>query len=94
MIIFFFFQPLLVGYPAYDPDCILCEGMWASASLVSTHPLGHGLINNIDTKAKCCHLKKLTCKGTLWPMFIRIYRLEIQSVMLVFFTKHCKLFPL
>ncbi len=26
---------------------------------------GHGLINYIDTKAKCRHLKKLTCKGTL-----------------------------
>jgi hypothetical protein len=25
----------------------------------------HGLINYIDTKAKCRHLKKLTCKGTL-----------------------------
>jgi hypothetical protein len=24
----------------------------------------HGLINYIDTKAKCCHLKKLTSKGT------------------------------
>jgi hypothetical protein len=27
--------------------------------------LHHGLINYVDTKAKCCHLKKLTCKGTL-----------------------------
>jgi hypothetical protein len=26
--------------------------------------LHHGLINYIDTKAKCRHLKKLTCKGT------------------------------
>jgi hypothetical protein len=24
----------------------------------------HGLINIIDNKAKCFHLKKLTCKGT------------------------------
>jgi hypothetical protein len=24
----------------------------------------HGLIDYIDTKPKCCHLKKLTCKGT------------------------------
>ncbi len=39
----------------------------------------HGLINNIDTKAKCRHLKKLTCKGTLRQVFIRVYRLEIQS---------------
>ncbi len=25
----------------------------------------HGLINNIVTKAECCHLRKFTCKGTL-----------------------------
>jgi hypothetical protein len=30
--------------------------------------------------------KKLTCKGTLRNVFIRVYRLEIQSVMLVFST--------
>jgi hypothetical protein len=28
-----------------------CEGFW------------HRLINHIDTKAKCRHLKKMTCKG-------------------------------
>ncbi len=42
----------------------------------------HGLINIIDTKAKFRHLKKLTCEGTLRQVFIRFYRLEIQSVML------------
>jgi hypothetical protein len=31
----------------------------------------HGLIQDIDTKAKCHHLKKLTCKGTLLQVFIR-----------------------
>ncbi len=30
--------------------------------------------------------KKLTCKGTLRQVFIKVYRLEIQSVMLVFLT--------
>jgi hypothetical protein len=30
----------------------------------------HGQINHIDTKEKCCHLKKLTCKGTLLQVFI------------------------
>ncbi len=44
----------------------------------------HGILNYIDTKAKCRHLKKLICKGTLWQVFIRVYRLEIKSVMLVF----------
>ncbi len=27
----------------------------------------HGIINNIDTKAKCCHPKKFSCKRTLQP---------------------------
>jgi hypothetical protein len=39
----------------------------------------HGLINNIDTKAKC-RLKKLICKGTLQQVFIRVYRLEIHQL--------------
>ncbi len=43
----------------------------------------HGLINYMDIKAKCRHLKELTCKGTLRHVFIRVYRLEIKSVMLV-----------
>jgi hypothetical protein len=30
----------------------------------------HGLINYIDTKAKCRHLKILTCQGTLRHVFI------------------------
>jgi hypothetical protein len=32
----------------------------------------HGLINYVDTKAKCRHLKKLTCKGTLRQVFIKV----------------------
>ncbi len=54
----------------------------------------HGLFNNIDTKAKCRHLKKLTCKGTLRQVFIRVYRLEIHLDMLVFSTELCELLPL
>jgi hypothetical protein len=50
------------------------------------HTVHHGLINYKDTKAKCRHLKKLTCKGTLRQVFIRVYRLEIQSVRLIFST--------
>jgi hypothetical protein len=33
----------------------------------------HGLINYKDTKTKCRHLKKLTCKGTLGQVIIRVY---------------------
>jgi hypothetical protein len=50
------------------------------------------IINYKDTKTKCRHLKKLTSKGTLRQVFIRVYRLEIQSVMLV--TQLCELLPL
>ncbi len=46
----------------------------------------HGLIKDIDTKAKYRQLNKLTCKRTLRQVFIKVYRLEIQSVMLVFST--------
>ncbi len=41
----------------------------------------------VDTKAKCRHLKKITPKGTLRQVFIRVYKLEIQSATLVFSTK-------
>jgi len=54
----------------------------------------HGLIHYIDTKAKCRHLKILTCKGTLRQVFIRVYRLEIKSIMLVFLTQLFELWPL
>jgi hypothetical protein len=50
-------------------------------------PHARGQINYRDTKAKCHHLKKFTCKGTLRQVFIRVYRLEIQTVMLVFLTQ-------
>ncbi len=58
-----------------------------------TYWVTHGLINNIDTKEKRRRLKKLTRKGTLRQVFIRVYRLEIQSVMLVFLTQLCELLP-
>jgi len=50
----------------------------------------HGLINCKDTKAKFRHLNKFTCNGTLRQGFIRVYRLEIQSEMLVYSTQLCE----
>jgi hypothetical protein len=47
----------------------------------------------IEGNAKCRHLK-FTCKETLRQVFINVYRLEIQSVMLVFLTQLCELLPL
>ncbi len=53
--------------------------------------IDYWLINYIDTKAKCRHLKKLTCKGILRDVFFRVFRQEIQSVMLVLSTQLCEL---
>jgi hypothetical protein len=50
---------------------------------------GHGLIKYTDTTAKCRHKKN--CKGALQQLFIRVYRLEIQSIMVVFSTQLCEL---
>ncbi len=37
--------------------------------------------------------KKLACKGTMRKVFIRVYRIEILSVIVVFSTQHCELLP-
>jgi hypothetical protein len=54
----------------------------------------HGQINFIDTKAKCRHLQQFTCNETLRQVFIRVYRMETQSLMMVFSTQLCELWPL
>ncbi len=57
------------------------------------HFLMHLWVSSVSkTKAKC--RQKLTCKGTSRQVFIRVYRLEIQSVMLVFSTLFWELLPL
>jgi hypothetical protein len=38
--------------------------------------LKHGLTNYIDSKAKCRHLEKITCKRTMRQGFSRVYRLD------------------
>jgi hypothetical protein len=48
-------------------------------------------------KPICRHLKKLTCNGSLLQVFIRVYRLKIQLIMLVFrpsFVNYCREVPL
>ncbi len=72
-------------------------GNWSQRftySLCYWNELLHWLINYIDTQAKMSSPKKLTCKETLRQVFIRVYRLEIQSVMLIFSTQLCELLPL
>ncbi len=39
----------------------------------NTRVEGGRIINYIDTKAKCRHLKKLTCTGTWRKVFIRVF---------------------
>jgi len=60
------------------------------APITSGDSTSHGLIY---TPSKMSSSKKLTCKGTLRPVFIRVYRLEIQSVTLVFSSQLCELLP-
>jgi hypothetical protein len=57
-------------------------------------PHARGIINYIDTEAKCHLSKKLTSKGTLRQVFITVYRLQIQTVILVFSTQLCELLHL
>jgi hypothetical protein len=38
----------------------------------------------IEVNAKCRHLIKLTCKGTLRQVFIKVYRLEIVNFLRTF----------
>ncbi len=37
-----------------------------------------------EGNAKCCRLKKLTCKGTLRQAFIRVYKLEVANFLCKF----------
>jgi hypothetical protein len=59
-------------------------------SLFASYPahLGkaHGVFNYKDTIAKCRHLQKLTCKGTLPEVFIRVHRLDTVSHVGIFDT--------
>jgi hypothetical protein len=55
--------------------------------------LVHRLSNYIKIISKCRHLKKLTCKESLRQVFNRVYRLQIQSFMLVFSIQLCELLP-
>jgi hypothetical protein len=47
-----------------------------------------------DFEAGVYQSLKLTCKGTMRQGFIKVYRLEIQSIMLVLSTQPCELLPL
>jgi hypothetical protein len=70
------------------PKLIIEEGRSIDA-LAKNRP-HHEPNNNIDTKAKFRSSKKLTCKGTLRQVFIRVHRLELQLVMS---TQLCELLP-
>ncbi len=59
-----------------------CEiAMQLSARITSQHRLINYRIRK--PKKNVSHLKKLICKRTLRQVFLRVYRLKVQSVMLV-----------
>ncbi len=65
------------------------------AVLCNLYRAMHGLNKCIDIKAKSRYKKIWQCEGTLLrQVFIKVCRLEIQSVMLVFSTHLCELLPL
>jgi hypothetical protein len=75
-------HPFLLHQPVHPAQRVAC---------LFPNSKDKGLVKYIDTKAKCRYLKKLTCKGTLRQVFIGFYRLERQSVMLVFLPQLCDL---
>jgi hypothetical protein len=54
----------------------------------------HGPVKLYSHESKMSSSKKLTCKGTLRQVFIRVYRMEKQTVMLVFSSQLCEPLPL
>ncbi len=48
---------------------VVCNEKIGGSSGASVDSFEHGLINYIDTKAKCRHIEKLTCKGTLRKIY-------------------------
>jgi hypothetical protein len=79
--------------PVYIIEQELCEGEGGFQTSDTVQPMAY--VNNyIDTNANCHHLNKFTCKGTLRQVFSKVYRLEIQSVILTFSTQLCELLSL
>ncbi len=62
-----------------------CRFYCGSRSVTSPHGLSNYIDFRYQSSMQCRHLKILTCKGTLQQVFIRVYWLEIQSVMLSYF---------
>jgi hypothetical protein len=98
---------LLTGLPAGLPQlCVLLPVLLHHLALL---PKGPSALSAIQTKSLAFkrtvqrvgervmffrHLIILTCKGTLRQVLIRVYRLVIQSVMLVFSTQLYEMLPL
>jgi hypothetical protein len=64
------------------------SGLQVHQAVVEAHvALNRRKIRLIEGKAKCRHLKKRPAKGLCGRCLIRVYRLEMDSVMLVFSTQ-------
>jgi hypothetical protein len=69
------------------------QNLW-NVSTGGVKSFDHGLINYLDTKTKCRHLKILTCKGFCRQVFIRVYRPGDTSSHVEFLTQLCDVAPL
>ncbi len=91
----FFILFILISFsPSFYPSHLSWYSKVFTSFKISSvsNNMSHGLINYKDTKAKC--RQKSTCKGSSRQVIIRVYILEIQSVMLVISTQFCELVPL
>ncbi len=83
--LFFSLLSIYITWMTYDhlPICSIQQTnvnyVFVNKYWVEFLSCNHGLISFIDTKAKCRHLKKLTCKGTLRQVFIRVIDCYSQS---------------
>jgi hypothetical protein len=75
----------------YKCFLFILNGSHKKERLIVVYRYTHELYRH---QSKMSSSKKLTGKVTLQQVFIRVYRLEIQSVMLVFSTQLCELLPL
>ncbi len=65
-------------------NSVLRDKQSFECTIAHHHSVTRRKIRLIEVNAKFRHLKKLTCKGTLRQVFIRVYRLEIANFLRIF----------
>jgi hypothetical protein len=83
MCISYYIQYIIARKPFSSHHPAAAPNVWQTPALpfllASTKSRHHGLSSYKDTKTKCSHLKKLTFKGTLRQVLIKVYKQEIHS---------------